>query len=316
MDDPKILALPSFKFADLLYPTAETTERLRESCAKFGFFTIHDHPVPASVLESATSAASNFFNLPSTVKEKFSHDHQVVVPKTCRGYNNHELLHSDDNNSRKECFDIGIEKPLSPDVIFSGPTVMPSDEVAPNFTSSLFTLQRVVLGSLVPAVGRALAGALGQDTTFFDDYLRDLMLIQRVVYYPNDSMAGRHTDICLFTLLFQDETRSDEKASLRVFTQGKWVDVPGRKGEVVVNLGDTFQYWSGGECVSTPHMVQHKGGRPRMSFPFFIYPDIKSSFVPISSTSAKRVHVKDIAARKFSNLWEKLLGSGRSMELA
>ncbi|PXF47590.1 Gibberellin 2-beta-dioxygenase 8 [Gracilariopsis chorda] len=133
-----------------------------------------------------------------------------------------------------------------PGVPFSGPTVLLVEEVAPNFTSSPFELQQVMLGSLVPVVSRALALALRQNSAFFYQHLRDLTLIQRVVYYSRDATAGKHTDSGLFTPLFQDETEPGEQASLKVYRGGTWIDVPGKKDEVVVNLGDTFQLWSNG----------------------------------------------------------------------
>lgn len=301
-------------------PSEATVERLSNICGSIGFFVISDHPVPPTLIRRVASATQNFCALPEELKEKYGHENQVVTPKSCRGYDATEKLGYDghDFKDRKQMFDLGIDRPLQDGVPFTGPLVMPTDEEAPDFTNSLLEIQSVVIDKMLIPVSQALALALGKPRNYLDEYMKEPHLVQRVVYYPaKEGSAGKHTDLCLFTLLFQEQGSYDSgHGSLQVNSKGRWIPVEAHENEVVVNIGDTLQYWSGSRFVSTPHQVIHKGKDKRVSIPFFFYPNVMSEFVPLNAKDGEKVRVRDIATKGFDSIWVTKKGSGRAKDVS
>lgn len=312
------LSLAKVPFADLIDPTPETISNLRQICEEVGFFIITDHPVPSALIRRVTGSARNFFCLSEQEKMPYHKSNQVVTPKVQRGYSNKEKL-AFDAADRKQIFDLGIHRPLKDGLPYTGPTIMPHDSVAPDFTRSLFEIQDIVMGEMVPRVSQALALALGLDADFFDAYMEDPVLTQRLIYYPaRQGFAGKHTDSGLFTLLFQEEgDRIDGHGSLQVATDNSWVGVESHERDVVVNLGDLLQFWSGNRFISTPHRVKHNGKHSRISMPFFLYPNIHTEFQVLEGKDKyKTVRCLDVLNNNFDAIWVKKQGAGRAEEVA
>lgn len=166
------------------------------------------------------------------------------------------------------------------DLPFTGPNLLPGEGQAPDFAKSMLALQQEVLGRVVPALLRGLALSLRLDHDFFQAFFSNSVLIQRALYYPpSGSGADKRTDNGMFTLLFQEPR---DACALSALSQGRWIDVPCRANEVVVNLDDMLMKWSNGLFASTPHQVIHRASSARVSLPFFVYPDIDA----VDSTTA------------------------------
>ena len=286
--------------------------RLYEACYERGFFYIKDHGVSPVSVRRAIEASRRFFSLPEDVKRLYGHDRQEVRPKASRGYvpEYGEILDKETGPDRKEIFDMGLERPLSGEP-FTGRTIMPDDDVAPDFAAAHLQLQGEIMSKVVPALLRALALALRREATFFDQYFSDPVLIQRVIRYRrSQSGAGKHTDNGIFTVLIQER---HDSPSLRVYTKNAWLDVPCLDDVFVINLGDMLQLWTKGLFVSTPHEVNHRQPRDRLSLPFFIYPNIDTSFHPFGSDDL--LSSKDIMLENFNSIWTTKEGAGRSKEL-
>lgn len=316
--DPEVL-LSRISWSEIVDPSENTVSRLTHICETIGFFVICGHPVPPTIIRRVSSATQKFCSLPEEFKERYGHENQMVTPKSCRGYTATEKLGYDESVAKdtKQVYDLGIDRPLQDGVPFTGPLIMPTDEEAPDFTKSLLELQDVVVSKMVLPVARALALALGKPRDFFDEYMKEPHLVQRVVYYPaKEGSAGKHTDLCLFTLLFQEQgSWENGHGSLQVNSNGRWIPVEAHETEVVVNIGDCLQYWTGSRFVSTPHQVVHNGSGSRVSMPFFFYPNIMSEFVPMHSTDGEKVRVQDIATSGFDSIWVTKKGSGRAKDV-
>lgn len=66
-----------------------------------------------------------------------------------------------------------------------------------------------------------------------------------------------------------------------------WVDVPKVPGSVVVNIGGTLQYVSGGRMVATTHRVNPlKTGARRISLPYFLLPRLDEPLLKFDGKSA------------------------------
>eukprot|EP00177_Eucheuma_denticulatum_P000840 GFKZ01001513.1.p1 GENE.GFKZ01001513.1~~GFKZ01001513.1.p1 ORF type:complete len:357 (+),score=30.18 GFKZ01001513.1:41-1111(+) len=311
--------LAAISFAELTSTDQSRSDlevaRLLKVCQTCGFFYLKEHAVSPSLIRRVIDSSRNFFHLANDTKEEFGQHMHLVQPATCRGYVATENLNINSCDS-KQVFDLGIPRDLIPGKRFSGPNVLPPDNIAPDFGKSLLDLQDDVMSRLVPGLCRAFGLALGLGADFFDPYMKEPTLIQRVIYYPpKEGLAGKHTDNGLFTILIQETL---ESRSLQVFTGGKWVPVEAREDRFVVNIGDIMQFWTSGKFVSTPHMVRHNcESSERLSFPFFVYPDIDSSFIPFNKEgeSPEEIRVVDVMDRNFSNIWVDKTGAGRAREL-
>lgn len=93
-------------------------------------------------------------------------------------------------------------------------------------------------------------------------------------YYPintaeeikNDAVGiGSHTDLQLFTLLWQDMI-----GGLQVLNrEGQWIKAQPKEGTIVVNIGDFMMRLSNDYFKSTVHRVYNKASVERISMPFF-----------------------------------------------
>lgn len=293
--------------------TPREVRRLRETCIKDGFFYLTDHGINPSLIDQAFTAARQFFELPLEIKNQFSQDHQQVSPKTCRGYVHTfgETLHAPTGPDCKQHFDMGREATLC-EKPFTGPNLLPDEQTAPAFAKAMLALQDQVMHRVVPGLLHGLALALGLNRLFFEPFFSDPVLIQRALYYPPQrSGAGKHTDNGIFTLLFQE---AGDACALRAFSQGRWIDVPPRGHEVVINLGDMLMKWSNGLFTSTPHQVIHRADSARVSLPFFVYPNVDARFNPLGSDQV--LSCQQIMLENFNSIWVTGQGAGRARELA
>lgn len=291
---------------------SEELDALYSTCQDYGFFYLVDHGLSEWKVKETIQASHDFFNLPQSIKQRYNHSSQSVFPATSRGYSPlyGEMLHPGEGNDPKEVFDVGIESDSSGRP-FLGPTNLPDNDVAPNFSKFLFSLQSDVMNDIVPILGKAFAEILGMGSDWYLRYFNSPTLLQRVIRYPpNNGAAGKHTDNGFFTLLLQEELSS---CSLKVWFKDHWVSVPSLPGSLIVNLGDMFQELSDDRFMSTPHQVEHNGDTDRISLPFFLYPDIDSQ---LSSPSGKRsFEVAEVMLRNFLSIWETNDGAGRAIEL-
>ncbi|KAI1108016.1 hypothetical protein F5Y14DRAFT_142064 [Nemania sp. NC0429] len=93
-------------------------------------------------------------------------------------------------------------------------------------------------------------------------------------YYPTRTQEeieekfvglGSHTDLQLFTLLWQDSV-----GGLQILTrEGQWLKAPPIEGTIVVNIGDYMMRLCNDIYKSTVHRVTNESTEERVSMPFF-----------------------------------------------
>ena len=309
MEHLPIISLSELAKDDLDNPEVK---KLYKACYECGFFYLKDHGVARLLVEQTIEASRNFFHLPEHIKRDYGHDIQKVYPPTSRGYVPlyGEALNGETGYDPKEIFDLGLDKPLS-DQPFTGPNIMPENTVAPGFATSHYNLQQEIMTKVVPKLLRGISLALGLEATWFDQYFSDPVVIHRMVYYPqNSGQAGKHTDTGIFTVLIQEKL---PHPSLRVYTKDKWIDVPCLENTFIINLGDMLQMWTDGLFVSTAHEVIHEVPTTRISFPFFIFPNIDTIIEPFGKD--EKISTKEVMLNNFESIWETHKGSGRAQEL-
>jgi len=311
MDTLPVISLEKLK--DLSYSSAnEEHKRLYNICLEHGFFYLKDHGVSSELVQQTIDASRNFFQLPQETKKTYGHDQQTVYPQTSRGYSPlyGEALNGQTGGDPKELFDLGLERPPS-DKPFTGPTLVPDNEVAPGFASLHYQLQREIMNQVVPPLLQGLAVALGRDPHWFDPYFEDPVLIHRTIYYPaSGGIAGKHTDTGIFTILIQEYFPTP---SLRVYAKDAWIDAGCLEDAFVINLGDMLQYWTNGLFVSTPHEVIHKLPQTRISIPLFVFPNHNTQIQPMGTEET--INSTDVMLENFHSIWVDKSGSGRAKEL-
>ncbi|QRW15977.1 2OG-Fe(II) oxygenase family protein [Rhizoctonia solani] len=135
--------------------------------------------------------------------------------------------------------------------------------------------------------------------------------ILRLLYYPPSNLsedqvqgqirAGAHSDYGSLTLLFQKSL-----GGLQVqLPNGEWLDAPVVDDAVLVNIGDLFDFWSGGRYPSTVHRVALPTGREasqgRYSIAYFLHPtdDVLLSRIPIKDDDKEEQHARNSVYERF-----------------
>jgi len=306
-------SLPVISLSELAKADHREIKKLYDVCYEHGFFYVKDHGVSPGVINQAIQVSRRFFELPEDVKQNYRQDIQKVYPKTSRGYVPlyGEFLNKEIGFDPKEVFDLGLERPLS-DKPFTGPNIVPDDNVVSGFSKSHYHLQNEIITKVIPKLLEGLALALGLKADWFNKYFTEPILIHRTIYYPAGfGKAGKHTDNGIFTILIQEYF---SQPSLRVHTKQEWIDAPCMEDAFVINLGDMLQMWTNGLFVSTPHEVVHTNtSTTRISIPFFVYPNIDTIIEPFGTD--QKISTKEVMLNNFVSIWETHEGGGRAKEL-
>jgi isopenicillin N synthase-like dioxygenase len=269
----------------------EITAQLMESAKTSGFFYIKDHGIPQETIAAMHSTGKKYFHQPAEEKDKLPkviwEDVELV------GYERNDVA---DGTIREACFMKcdGYHPEMD--------AAWPKESLLPGFKEQMVSFQK-----LVPPVAKKIVGCLalglGYPEDFFEQTMNErdpdnhtLMLFQ----YYNEMKGLRvkgdtnritaHTDETLITLLFNELTSTgleiamgkDGKAVTSDTTAGqymvdKWHPTPPVPGCIIVNIGDTMQYWSDGELLSNFHRVrcprpdEHQG--ERITLAYFVWPN-------------------------------------------
>lgn len=288
-------------------------QRLYDICLNHGFFYLKDHGISRDLVQATINASRNFFSLPESIKNEYGHHAQSVHPQGSRGYVPiyGETLNEDDGPDPKELFDLGVNRPSS-DIPFTGPTLMPDDSVAPEFTEFHYKLQSAILTKIVPPLLKALAVALKLDANWFAPFFDDPIVIHRTILYPpQHGVTGKHTDNGIFTVLIQEYFPTP---SLRVYKGEDYVDAVCLDNTFVINLGNMLQLWTNGLFVSTPHEVVHTLPSSRVSMPFFIFPSANTIIEPMGTDT--KINATDMMLKNFEAIWSNGKGTQRAEDLA
>jgi len=263
---------------------AEALELVADGAQDTGFMVLYNAPVTPQDVAGVISAYRAFFARPAAEKARVD----MAATGANRGWGapQGEQVDPKANPDYKEVFDSGVElapgDPLS-SLSFYAPNRWP-DAPAGFRETVLAYYDRA--RSLSLNILRALADAIGEDATFFDDKFARPMALLRGNYYPTrpdwagerDFGIAAHTDYGCLTLL-----AGDGVPGLEVQTRaGTWIPVSAEPGEFVINFGEMLEMWTGGRVRATPHRV--KGTKAeRISVPLFFNPAHDTNVAPIGS---------------------------------
>jgi isopenicillin N synthase-like dioxygenase len=144
----------------------------------------------------------------------------------------------------------------------------------PNFKRDIIAYWGACL-TLARKLVQIFALSLDLDEHYFDEKVTYPGADGVLNYYPvitkeekaNDTVGlGSHTDLQLFTLLWQDY----HVGGLQVLNnQGQWIKAPPIKETIVVNIGDFMMRLCNDLYKSTVHRVYNREEVERVSMPFF-----------------------------------------------
>ncbi|KAJ3539254.1 hypothetical protein NM208_g5565 [Fusarium decemcellulare] len=258
----------------------EVASKLLHAAETIGFFYIKNHRIPEETISRTVANSKRFFSLPSEKKQQASSQNS--------SYGYHGLRERQVNPAnRKESFSFHYKPEFDhlhknhlsavPSKVWDS---LPKDDAiwefqnAPGFQEALVSHWTTCL-QLARNLIRVIALGLDLPEDYFDKFTTYPGSDFAVNFYPGhgDQVVedleevgiGAHTDLQIFTLLWQDEHRG-----LQVLNnQNEWIYAPPVPGTLVVNIGDFLMRLTNDRLKSTVHRVIQHGKEDRFSIPFF-----------------------------------------------
>ncbi|KFX86943.1 hypothetical protein V490_08672 [Pseudogymnoascus sp. VKM F-3557] len=272
-------------YSDDLGERKKLASQIKKAAVNTGFFYVRNHGISEEVIASARKQLLTFF--------KQSVEDRGIVDRAKSKYYNGWRGSGKTNISPSESIDVHesfafrYEPELDPD--YKDPSAVP-DEVKPwirgekyvwdgtahlpNFKHDIIAYWGACL-TLARKLVQIFALSLDLDEHYFDEKVTYPGADGVLNYYPvateeeraGDAVGlGSHTDLQLFTLLWQDY----HVGGLQVLNKdGQWIKAPPIKETIVVNIGDFMMRLCNDLYKSTVHRVYNRAEVERVSMPFF-----------------------------------------------
>jgi isopenicillin N synthase-like dioxygenase len=276
------------------------------ACRESGFFYVVGHGVDAGLQSRLEDLSRRFFALP--LEEKMA-IRMALGGRAWRGYFPVGGELTSGRPDRKEGLYLGVELGPEHPLVRTGTPL----HGANLFPRELPGLRHGVLEYMAALTrlshsimsGIALSLDLPEDY-FAARYTADPLVLFRIFNYPPGADTaedghpvwgvGEHTDYGMLTLLKQDDSGGLQVKS-RLGGQVRWVEAPPVPGSFVCNIGDMLDRMTRGVYRSTPHRVQNRAGRDRLSWPFFFDPGWTAAVRPIEAPALASAAADDAAER-------------------
>ncbi|GLE55826.1 putative iron/ascorbate dependent oxidoreductase [Mycobacteroides chelonae] len=244
---------------------------LREVTHEVGFFYLTGHGVSPRLVDEVLSAARRLFALPAEDKDAIA----MVRSPHFRGFTRLGGELTGGLTDWREQIDVGPERRAiahGKDLDYlwlQGPNQWP--KAVPELRAALASWD-AALASVGRKLLREWAIALGSADGVFDEaFGSEPATLIKVIRYPargtTNQGVGAHRDSGVLTLLLAEP----DVGGLQVEVDGTWVEVPGRAGAFIVNIGELLERASGGYLRATRHRVTLTG-TPRISIAYFFNP--------------------------------------------
>jgi len=268
----------------------EVASQLGKAARETGFFYITNHGVPQKLIDAMFSASKQFHDMPRSYKMKywcgFSTNHRGYVPFEENGADFPERINFYD------AWDMSYEAPEDhPDYLakwrMTGPNIWPDlpnwKDTVSSYYDHIFELGLKLLDALAIELD-VDPSSLRKHITYPTSQLRMLRYLENNHPADTNSMGiDEHSDFECFTVLLQGEP------GLHVMNaEDMWVEAPPIPGTFIVNIGDIFETWSGGQFKSTQHRVVNTG-KVRYSFPLFFGLDYHAVIEPLEKFTSDEI---------------------------
>jgi isopenicillin N synthase-like dioxygenase len=261
---------------------AQVAAALGRAARTSGFFYITNHGIPQEVIDGVMRASRAFHGQPRPYKMRywsgFTTNHRGYVPFEENGADFPASINFN------EAWDMSYEAPADhPDYLagwrMTGPNVWPDlpgwKDAVSTYYDAVFALGLSMLDALALELGVDPA-ELRQHVTNPTSQLRLLRYVENKLPATKEIVGiAAHSDFECFTILLQGGP------GLQVMNaEDVWIEAPPIPGTFIVNIGDIFETWSGGQFKSTQHRVINIG-RERYSFPLFFGLDYHTLVQPL-----------------------------------
>ncbi|KAI1504127.1 hypothetical protein F5X99DRAFT_51976 [Biscogniauxia marginata] len=259
---------------------------IRSAAVGSGFFYVRNHGIPSEVIERCRAQVVRFMRQPQELKDALD---SAARSRYYNGYlgRRRAQISPGETADVRESFAFRYAPELDPE--HPTPAGSLPDEVRrwirgedfvwegtahlPGFKEDCLAYWGACL-TLARRLVRMFALSLGLEEGYWDDKVTYPGADAVFNYYPPRSEEevqdnfvglGSHTDLQLFTLLWQDAV-----GGLQVLTkEGQWIRAPPIDGTLVVNIGDFMMRLCNDTYKSTVHRVTNESTKERVSLPFF-----------------------------------------------
>ncbi|MDC0713203.1 2-oxoglutarate and iron-dependent oxygenase domain-containing protein [Stigmatella sp. ncwal1] len=281
-------------------------EQLGAACRESGFFYAIGHGVSAGLQSHLEDLSRRFFALPLADKMAIR---MALGGRAWRGYFPVGGELTSGRPDRKEGLYFGAELDPGHPLVRTGTPL----HGANLFPREPLGLRAAVLDYMAALthLGHALMSGIALSLGLTEDYFAvrytaDPLVLFRIFNYPPGADTaedgqpiwgvGEHTDYGVLTLLKQDDAGGLQVKS-RQGGQVRWIEAPPVPDSFVCNIGDMLDRMTRGVYRSTPHRVQNRAGRDRLSLPFFFDPGWTAAIRPIDAPALEGASADDASER-------------------
>ncbi|KAI2470272.1 Clavaminate synthase-like protein [Annulohypoxylon bovei var. microspora] len=262
-------------FSEELSDRKRIAANLKSAATNNGFFYIKNHGISDETIAQCKQQVLNFMRQPQEKKDLLeSRTHS----KYYNGYlgNRKAQISRTETADVRESFSFRYSPELDPDHpmdISELPSEWEGTAHLPGFKRNCIAYWSSCL-TLARRLVRTFALSLDLKEDYWDDKITHPGADGVFNYYPprtpeevqdNFVSLGSHTDLQLFTLLWQDSV-----GGLQILSkEGQWLRAPPIEGALVVNIGDFMMRLCNDIYKSTVHRVTNESHVERVSMPFF-----------------------------------------------
>lgn len=261
---------------------AAVAAALGDAARTSGFFYITNHGIPQEQIDALFAASKQFHEQTRSFKMQywsgFTTHHRGYVPFEENGADFPKSINFN------EAWDMSYEAPADhPDYLakwrMTGPNIWPDlpgwKDTVSGYYDAAFSLGLRLLDALALELG-VDSEELTQHITYPTSQLRLLRYIENDLPATKEIVGiDAHSDFECFTILLTGSP------GLQVMNADDvWIEAPPLPGCFVVNIGDIFETWSGGQFKSTQHRVINIG-KERYSMPLFFGLDYHAVVEPL-----------------------------------
>ncbi|CAM6103709.1 unnamed protein product [Calypogeia fissa] len=257
----------------------EMRESMARACEKWGFFTLINHGIDASLLEKVKEASIGFFKKPEEEKLQYQ-----IRPGVIEGLYSRSV----DVPSNKLTLSVDHLYYFTSPPSLTNWDRWPRDppayrEALTEYAEQVRSIQEKLIGMLSEELGlekgafqERMTGDGETSVSFRNNYYRPA---KASAEDPNQSddlcLLAAHSDPGAFSVVLQNE------AGLQVSKDGVWVGVDPVANALVVNIGDQIEILSNGRYRSVEHRGNADPTKERLSIATFYSPDPKAMIGPI-----------------------------------
>ncbi|KAJ9603847.1 hypothetical protein H2200_011368 [Cladophialophora chaetospira] len=295
--------IPIVDFSGYRTDLPALAQEIKEVCATWGFLYLKNHGLPQGSIDRMFDINKTFFKT-TPKQEKFSTPWNSVVNAGydantgTEGYfNEHGAKEKVSAVDEKEVFVIrkqgSYQQPMPPSLMKFNPEIQ----------GFMAEVHEKIAVPLLSCLGVGL-GLSKDHLPVLHQHASPSMTTLRLIHYPAlpsteeaPIRLASHTDQGVITILFQNQIAGLQvrppKYTGPIKDDEKWLDAPVIPGAVLINIGETMSFFSGGLMKSTLHRVARSPlaedqGKDRFSMAYFCHPNMDTLLEVLQGLEGKK----------------------------